>query len=126
MYFTLRDYPNYLIESEKTAELTHDPVLKEITAAAKAGYRRDGARDLMLTLYASQKKFYLQGKLQGTLLAKTCLRLAKRQEALDLLREAYDRHETAFLMIRESLDLLTLKDEPEYQELLCKLNVPRP
>ncbi|MGB9451832.1 MAG: hypothetical protein WBV50_14880, partial [Candidatus Acidiferrum sp.] len=51
---------------------------------------------------------------------------SKKQEALHLLQEAYDHHESTFLMIRESLDLLTLKDQPEYQVLLQKLNVPRP
>jgi hypothetical protein len=31
-----------------------------------------------------------------------------------------------FLTIRENLDLLFLKDRPEYQELLRKLRVPLP
>jgi hypothetical protein len=39
-YMHLREYPNFLMESEKTAELTHDHVLKEITAARGALARR--------------------------------------------------------------------------------------
>jgi tetratricopeptide (TPR) repeat protein len=126
MYLTLRDYPNYLIESDKTADLTHDSILKQITAAVRAGYRRDGEHGMLQALYSSQKQFYEQGKLPATVFARTCAHVGKKQEALHLLRQAYDHHETAFLMIRESLDLLALKDEPQYQELLHKLNVPLP
>jgi hypothetical protein len=60
------------------------------------------------------------------LLARTCARMGKKQEALELLQEDYDHHGVQFLMIRESLDLLLLKDEPQYQELLHKLHCPSP
>ena len=126
MFLTLHDYPNYLLESEKTAELTRDSVLKEITAAARAGFRRDGEPGLMHDLYVSQKKFYDQGKYPATFLARTCARLGKKEEALRLLQEDYNRHNPYFLTIRENLDFLLLKDRPEYQELLAKLRVPLP
>ncbi|MGB7434921.1 MAG: hypothetical protein WBW49_05825 [Candidatus Acidiferrum sp.] len=95
MYLTLRDYPNYLIESEKTAELTHDSVLKEITAAAKGGYQRDGERGLMRDLYGSQKKFHSEGKFPATLLARTCARLGKKQEARSKKQEARSKKQEA-------------------------------
>jgi tetratricopeptide (TPR) repeat protein len=126
MYLTLSDYPHYLIESDKTADLTHAPVLKETTAAARAGFRRDGQRGLFRDLYESQKEFYVHGSLLPTLLARTCARMGKKQEALQLLQEDYDHHEVAFLMIRESLDLQLLKGEPQFQDLLHKLHCPPP
>lgn len=126
MYSALRDYPNYLIESDKTADLAHDQILKETTAAARAGFRRDGERGLFHDLYISQRSLYLQGKFSATLLARTCARMGKKQEALQLLQEDYDHHRVPFLMIRESLDLQLLKDEPQYQDLLHKLNCPSP
>ena len=126
MYLTLKDYPNYLIESEKAADLTHDQVLKETTAAARTGLHRDGERGLFEALYASEKRFYLQGKFPATFLARTCARMGKKQEALQLLEEDYEHHRVPVLMIRESLDLLLLKDEPQYQELLRKIHAPAP
>ncbi len=126
MYMTLRDYPNFLVESEKAAELSHDRVLKDITAAARAGFHRDGARGLFHELYLSQKKFYAQEKLPGTILAITCARLGKKEEALQLLRQEYDKHSPTFLMFRQDLDLLTLNKEPAYQELLRKVHSPAP
>jgi tetratricopeptide (TPR) repeat protein len=126
MYRTLRDYPNFLRESERAAELSHDDVLKATTAAAKAGFRQDGERGLLQRLYLSQKKFYAEDKLPGTFLAITCAQLGKKEEALHLLREDYARHNAVFLMIRQNLILLTLDHEPGYQELLRKVHSPVP
>ena len=124
MYMTLRDYPNFLRESERAAELSHDEVLRETTAAAKAGFRQDGERGLLQHLYVSQKRFYAEAKLPGTFLAITCAQLGKKDEALRLLREDYERHNAVFLMIRQNLILLTLNQEPGYQELLRKIRSP--
>jgi hypothetical protein len=126
MYLTVGDYPNYFIESDKTADLTHDQVLKETAAAARAGFHRDGERGLFHDLYTAQRSFYLQRKFSATLLAQTCARMGKKQEALELLREDYAHHRALFLMIRENLDLQLLKGEPQFQELLRKLNCPSP
>ncbi len=126
MYLSLRDYPDFLQQSERVAEVSHDEVLKATTAAARAGFRQDGERGLLLGLYLSQKKFYAEGKLPGTLLAITCAQLGKKDEALQLLREDYERHNAVFLMIRQNLSLLTLIQEPGYQELLRKIHSPVP
>jgi hypothetical protein len=123
---TLRDYPNFLAESESAAELSHDEVLKTTTSAARAGFRQDGERGLLRNLYLSQKTFYTQGKLPGTLLAITCAQMGKKDEALHLLREDYERHDAVFLMIRQNLILLTLQQEPGYQQLLRTIHSPAP
>ncbi len=121
MYLSLRDYPNFLRESERAAALSHDEVLKATTAAAKGGFRQNGERGLLQQLYLSQRKFYAEAKLPGTLLAITCAQLGKKDEALQLLRGDYEQHNPAFLIIRQNLTLLTLNQEPGYQELLRKL-----
>jgi tetratricopeptide (TPR) repeat protein len=124
MYMTLGNYPEFLSESEKAAELSSDQMLKYTNAAAKAGFRRDGERGLFQDLYLAQKKLYLEGKLPGTFLAITCARIGRKEEALQLLREEYDKHSSKFLMLRDNPDLVTLKDEPGYQELLRKIHAP--
>lgn len=75
MNWGLRNYPAFLIESETTANLTHDPLLKETTAAAHAGFRRNGEHGLLESLYIARKKLYGDGKLAGTPLAEICVRL---------------------------------------------------
>ena len=121
----LRDYPSYLEEGKKTAEAENDPVLKDIIASARAGYERDGARGLLNDLYARQKEYYQAGKLSGTVLAKTCILMGKKQEALQLLEEAYDRHESSVLSCLSQPDLLTLRDEPKYIALVKRIDFPQ-
>ena len=121
----LREYPSYLEEGKKTAETENDPVLNDIIASARAGYERDGERGLLNDLYARQKVYYQAGKLSGSVLAKTCILMGKKQEALQLLEEAYNRHESNVLSCVSQPDLLTLRDEPKYKALMKKINFPR-
>jgi tetratricopeptide (TPR) repeat protein len=121
----LRDYPSYLEEGKKTAEAENDPVLKDTIAAARAGYERDGERGLLNDLYARQREYYEAGKLSGTMVAETCILMGKKQEALQLLEEAYNRHESHVLACLSEPDLLTLRDEPKYKALVKKINFPR-
>jgi tetratricopeptide (TPR) repeat protein len=121
----LKDYPSYLEEGKKTAEAENDAVLKDIIASARTGYERDGERGLLKDLYAKQEEYYRAGKLSGTVLAKTCIHMGKKQEVLQLLDEAYDRHETNVLSSVSQPDLLTLRDEPRYKALVKKINFPQ-
>ena len=124
--FELRDYPTYLDEGEKAAEITNDPMLKDIITSARVGYTRDGERGLLKNLYVKQKQYYLAGKLWGTILAKTCVMMGRKQEALQLLEEGYAHRESHVLFCLTHLDLLTLKDEPRYKALVKKINFPEP
>jgi tetratricopeptide (TPR) repeat protein len=126
MHWSLRDYPAFLSESEKLAQLSHDPVLTETTAAAKAGYLRAGERGLLSDLYEIQKKLYAEGKLAGGPLERTCIHLGKREEALHLLERDYEWHNPEFLWLLTDVDLRTLKDEPRYRDLVNQLHFPTP
>jgi len=122
--FNMRDYPSYLEEGEKSALASNDPVLRDIIASARAGYEHDGANGLLKRLYAKQKEYSQAGRLSDVILAKTCLAMGKRQEALTLLENAYVRHDATVLACLSHPDLLTLKDEPRYMVLLKKINFP--
>ena len=104
--------------------MANDAVLKDIIAAARAGYKRGGGRGLLQDLYAKQKEYYLGGKLSGTWLAKTCVVMGRKQEALHLLEVSYARHETEVLSCLSHPDLLTLKDDPRYMALVAKIRFP--
>jgi hypothetical protein len=126
MYWDLRDYPAFLIESEKTADLKHDRSLKETTAAARAGFRRDGERGLLRDLYEARKRLYTDGKLAGEELAQTCVRLGKKDEALQLLQDDFAHHRADLLAVLTDPELMTLKSDPRYEELVRNLNFPSP
>ena len=124
VYLDLRDYSGFLYEGQKTAETMNDPVLKDIIEAARAGYARDGGQGLLDRMYAKQKEYYLAGRLLGTTLAKTCVLMGKKQEALQLLEVAYAHRETEVLNCLADPDLLSLRDQPRFKALVAKINFP--
>jgi tetratricopeptide (TPR) repeat protein len=122
----LNDYPRFLTEGEKTADSQDDPVQREIIAAAKAGYARDGRAGLLQNLYTTQKKFYAEGKFPGTLLALTCVPMGKKEEALQFIEDDYSKHRDWFLIALRDPVLRQLADDPKYKMLKSKINVPPP
>jgi tetratricopeptide (TPR) repeat protein len=118
----LKDYPSFLEEGKKTAEAENDPVLKDIIESAQAGYERDGERGLLNDLYTRQEEYYQARKLSGIIVAETCILMGRKQEAMQLLEEAYDRHESNVLACVSQSDLLALSDEPRYKALVEKIN----
>jgi len=120
----LRDYPSFLSEGQLAAQLAGDAALGEIVASAKRGYRQAGSRGLLQALYSGQMSYYAKGKLRAVLLAKTCLLMGKRQEALDLMEDAYQHHDFEVLTLLSDPDLLSLQGEPRYQALVRKINYP--
>ncbi|MGD0631085.1 MAG: tetratricopeptide repeat protein [Terracidiphilus sp.] len=123
--FELHDFRTFLDEGQKAAEVRNDAVLKDIMASARAGYTRSGESGLLQNLYTKQEEYYAMGKYSPGMLAKTCVALGKRQEALDLLDAAFSRHEADALWSLVEPDLLTLKDEPRYKALVKKINFPQ-
>ncbi|MGB6691826.1 MAG: tetratricopeptide repeat protein [Terracidiphilus sp.] len=121
-----RDYPAFLAEGQMTADAMNDPALKDIMASARAGYAQGGGGGLLRDLYAKQRQYYAAGKIVGTTLARTCVLMGKKQEALALLEEAYARHEADVLGCLSQPVLLTLKNEPRYKLLVKKINFPVP
>jgi hypothetical protein len=101
-------------------------VLTAITGAAREGFQQGGQGGMLDRLYAAQKKYYADGILPGASLARTCVRLGRKDEALALLRTEFARHGASFLMIRADMVLTELKDEPGYRELIGKLQFPPP
>jgi tetratricopeptide (TPR) repeat protein len=126
MYMSQKDYPGFLAESAKTAQMTGDPVLKAITASAQEGFLRDGERGFLQGLYTAQKKYYEEGKLSGFWLARTCVLIGRRQEAVQLLGEDYQRHAPELINILGDSDLAPLKDEPVVRKILSSIQVSAP
>jgi tetratricopeptide (TPR) repeat protein len=122
--FELHDYPTYLAEGQKEAEIAGDPILKDIFASALEGYAQGGERGLLNNLYAKQKQYFLAGKVPGAFLAKTCVRMGRKEEAIQFLEEDYARHDSRVFFCLSDPDLLTLKDEPDFLALIKKINFP--
>jgi tetratricopeptide (TPR) repeat protein len=121
----LRDYPAFLSEGQLAARSSGDGVLSETVAAAKDGYDRGGSRGLLQALYEKQKFYYAAGKIRAVLLAKTCMLMERRQEALDVMEDAYRHHDFEVLTLLSDPDLIALKGDPRYRELVGKIDYPQ-
>jgi tetratricopeptide (TPR) repeat protein len=121
----LRDYPSFLSEGQLAAQSSDDAALLDTIASSRAGYERGGSRGLLQALYTKEKHYYAAGHLHAQLLARVCLLMGKRREALDVMEDAYMRKNIDVLAILSELDLLSLKDDPRYQALAQKINFPR-
>jgi tetratricopeptide (TPR) repeat protein len=122
----LKDYPGFLAESAKTSQMTGDPVLKATTISAQEGFYRDGERGLLQGMYTAQKKYHEEGKLPGIWLARTCVLIGRRKEAMQLLGEDYARHEPDFVYLVGDSFLAPLRDEPEVRKMMSSIQVTAP
>lgn len=120
----LGDYRSFLAEGKLAAQLAGDAPLGEIVASARLGYRQGGSRGFLQALYSNEKSYHAEGKLRAALVAKTCLLMGKRQEALDLMEDAYRHHDFEVISLLSDRDLLSLKADPRYQALVRKINYP--
>jgi Tfp pilus assembly protein PilF len=118
------NYQAFLSEGASAAEASNDAVLRDIISSAQTSYKRAGGRGLLQELYAKQKEYYLAHKLSGTWLAKTCVLMGRKEEALHLLEMAYANHETEVLSCLSHPDLLSLKEEPRYKALVARMRFP--
>jgi tetratricopeptide (TPR) repeat protein len=121
----LHNYADFLAEGDMAAQSANDPIMKDILASARAGYKRGGGRGLLGALYAKQKEYYLAGKLHANALATTCVLMGRKQEALGILEDAYNRHDIEVLTVLSQPDLVSLRNEPRYQALVRKINFPQ-
>ncbi|MFZ2023001.1 MAG: tetratricopeptide repeat protein [Terracidiphilus sp.] len=119
---SLRDYPGFLAEGERTAQAANDPAMEDVIASAQAGYVHGGDRGLLNALYAKQKEYFREGKVHAAMFATTCVLMGKKQEAVTILEDAYNQHDIEFLAMLSHPDLRTLKDEPRYQALARKID----
>jgi hypothetical protein len=118
------DFRTFLSEGERAAESRNDDVLRDVMAAARRGWATGGERALLQNVYATEKGYVAQGKVSPGPMALTCVAMGKRQEALDLLREAYFSHRPEGLWVLSDPSLRTLRNEPGYKELVSKINFP--
>ena len=120
IYFQTAEYPHYLAESRKAAQLMHDQQALAITASAEKGFAENGARGMLQALQAMQENFYSEDRESPYNLAVTYALLGDRQKALQLLQAAYDGHDGRFLSIATDRTLIGLHSEPLYQALLAR------
>jgi len=125
IYLNGKDYPNYLSESKKVAVLRHDSMAQAIVNAAEKGFAARGRQGMWQSMMPVQKKFYRQGSLSPYSLAQTYAQLGENQEALNYVREAYDKRDAAIIFMTNDRSFDGLRENPSFRDLLARSSQPR-
>jgi len=125
IYAEEKDYPNYLSETKKVAQLRHDPAALAIVNAGERGFAAGGGRGMWESMLAVQKKFYLQGVFPAYPLAQSYSQLGENQEALKYLREAYEKRDATMVFLNADHSFDSLRDNSSFHDLLARSGQPR-
>jgi tetratricopeptide (TPR) repeat protein len=120
-----KDYPSYLAESKKAAELRHDQPALEIAVAAKKAFDSGNGQAMLMSIYHTQKKDYSQGLIIGLPIAETCALLGKNDEALQYLREDYKRHDPNIMDIAADPFFADMANDHAFRELVTQIGLPQ-
>ncbi len=123
-YFSTADYAQYLQEWKKEAVLLRDNSSLKLVETAEKGFAAEGAQEMLQNVRTLQKKLYDRGLQSPYSLAETDSLLGNKQEALEYLKIAYDRHDDNVLRVEGDSALTNLRDEPAYKDLVAKLGFP--
>jgi tetratricopeptide (TPR) repeat protein len=124
IYLAEGDYPNFLAESKEDALAVHDNSASAITTAAEKGFAAGGAKEMLESMLAVQKKYYAQGSVSPIFVAQTYALLGNKSQALQYLKIAYDRRDELMLSVESYPAFSALHDEPAYRDLLTRMNLP--
>ena len=124
IYLAMGDYPNYLVEARKEAELMHNAQQVALVAAADKGYASGGGAGLFGALRTQQQKLYERGEFSPYFLAQTCARLGHKQEALQYLSIAAERHDEQLTNLGVDAFFSNLHEEPAFRNLLARAGLP--
>ncbi len=124
IYLANRDYANYLAETRKSAELSHDENLLAILHAAEQGFQSGGGQGMLEKILDLQKKLHADGRLPAFWVAVTCAYLGNQPEALRYLQISDRRHEAPFTSIRVHEAFFSLHDNPAFRNLVMQAGLP--
>ncbi len=125
IYFENGEYAQSLQEWKHEAVLMKDNASLSLVDAAAKGFAAAGAQGMLRNILALQKTLYDGGLQSPYSLARTTALLGNKQEALQYLKVAYDRHEDSMVHLEFDPAFANLQHEPAYRDLVAKLAFPK-
>jgi eukaryotic-like serine/threonine-protein kinase len=119
IYNIKEDYSLAIQSLQRAAELDHSPIILGMlgSAYARAGQRKQ-AEDLLAELQRISSKRYVS----PYHLALIYTGLDRKKEAIAMLKKGYDEHDFWSLWLKIDQILKPLRSDPEYQELIRKID----
>jgi len=124
IYLSQREYANYLTEAAEAARLSQDKREVAIVRSAEQGFKAGGERGMLENILQLQKKFYAEGQLSPYLVARTSALLGRKEDALRFLQDSYRKHDSLLLSLRADEALLSLHNDPSFQQLVAQIGLP--
>jgi tetratricopeptide (TPR) repeat protein len=119
IYWQQKDYPKWLAEDRRMAELRHDEKGEELAQARAEGFAADGLKGIYESELPVQKRLVDEGLENAYQLATVYAALGKKQEALAYLQTSFDRHESSMLLGER---IPELQDDPQYKRFRAQVN----
>lgn len=123
-YFETADYPDYLVELKREAELAHHDAQLWVAQAAAKGFASGGTRGLLRAQLAEQLRLAQQGKLSPYVVAQTEARLGNTRDALQSLAVCVQSHDEMMLNLGVDRVFDNLRNDPAFMQLLAKVGLP--
>jgi DNA-binding winged helix-turn-helix (wHTH) protein/Tfp pilus assembly protein PilF len=124
IYYAAGDYTRFLDEWKKEEVLLQDRSGLKLVDTAEKGFAATGATGMLRNMLAMQQKLYERGLESPYFLAQTTALLGNKQEALQYLKVAYDKHDDSVVQMKNDPAFISLQDDPDYQELIARLGFP--
>jgi len=124
MYLASGDYPDYLAELKKEAQLMQDDSALALANAGERGFAANGREGMLRAMLPLQKKMFEQGRFSAFYLAETFSLLDEKREALAYLKSDFDQHDEIFPLVESDPVFNSLHDDPAYRDLVARMGFP--
>jgi tetratricopeptide (TPR) repeat protein len=122
MYLDEKQFEKSFAESEMLARLNHDEQAVASVAAGRARFDAGGEHEFLEGLLMERLQEFKQGRMDAIAVASAYARLGDKKETLEYLNKAYQRHDYALIFLESWRQFSFLREEPEFQSLLLRLN----
>jgi tetratricopeptide (TPR) repeat protein len=124
IYLSRRDYPNFIAESLRAAELAHDEAQMAVAHAAEQGFKNGGEKGLLTSTLETEEKLYRTRQISPYFVAVSYGRLNDKDKALKFLQTTYSEHDPLFLNTRNDAAFDCLHNNAEFRQLERKTGLP--
>jgi Flp pilus assembly protein TadD len=117
MLFFQRDFPGYIAQAKRAAEISGDPQEMALAQAAARGWAKGGEHEMLEQMRIVQQKTFDSGQASGFDLARTCALLGRKQEADLYFQAALKARDYMMMSIIGKDSDKQMRGDPEFEKL---------
>jgi tetratricopeptide (TPR) repeat protein len=118
IYLEQRQYERYFHEEETAARMTGDDHDLNKIHALRKEYETGGEQAVLKTELNDRLWAWQNGRGDALSVAASYALLGRKQEAIEFLKKAYDRHEYMLISVDKSRVFDSMRNEPQFQDIM--------